>query len=133
MCFTDDYDEDSNKEKDCSENTYQTIPQAAEPPIQGMILLTKISRKIRRAVVVGRFQYVARQRDIATSSERDAIRGQGIRQHISRRNILRPSVIVCGCREVGGIALARALDESRDGVLFQLALGVSDHAALVRA
>lgn len=47
--------------------------------------------------------------------------------------MLDPSVIVgCG-REVGGIALTRALDEGRDGISFQHALGISDQAALVGA
>ena len=65
-------------------NTYQTISQAAEPPIQGMILITKISCKIHRAVVVCGFHYVARQGHIGTPSKRSPARVQAIRQHVSR-------------------------------------------------
>ncbi|KAL8793601.1 MAG: hypothetical protein Q9195_003753 [Heterodermia aff. obscurata] len=114
-------------------NTYQTIPQAAEPRVQGVILVTKESCKVHRAVVVGCSYYVARQRDIGATSERDTVRVQAIRQHISRRDMLDASVVVGCCREVGGIALARALDEGRDRVRFQHALGVSDYAAFVGA
>ena len=84
-------------------------------------------------MLVGCSHYVTRQRHIATARERYAIRVQAVCQHISRRNILSSSVVVCGCREVSGIALTRALYEGRDGVCSKHALGVTDHTALVGA